>query len=545
MNTMGYDLLVQIDERLLNKGLAALFYTGQLKYAGEYAFVQGVPESLRGFTETFYQVRLRNEPFIDFMYSGKVADENVKLRFSFEVVLTVLTGVRFELDVDLTVSARINVIYHGPKCKVVLDMTNAKVYDILINDRFQFYQNTLDRINQILKILLEHHFSNIVKEIDLNVAFSHVYLPEIPQEEGNQLPVKLEQSIIFDKQKIVIAINFFGHTGGNIDGVTDMSGGMELFVAMQHQTILQIMKFWWEKTSLKKSIDFEGVVPVKYNQILRKGSAFLLRLITLGIIQPESEVKSAYLIYNGTITLNELPDIQFSKADKVTISKLVLKLKLNAYLEIETINRTFIDSSGLIPDGSTPWEDDKKISEKIKKDKKLQISEDCLVTLENALCEIQTDKNNNLTLKIIKADLVIDLGKKWIEHFTESLVNKLLDFIENSIVVKLPPFVISPAHLLSDTDIAGYSFQVDLKNIDIDDSEICVSSNISINELSDKGVAFPLYIANKKSKKLHRFDCQTVEEIDFSHRAGYHGVGEAIVDGYVPCGQCLRGYIEK
>jgi hypothetical protein len=250
-------------------------------------------------------------------------------------------------------------------------------------------------------------------------------------------------------------------------------------------------------------------------------------------------------MYDGTIALNELPDIRFSKEDKVTISKLTLMLTLNVHLEIETIDRTYIDSSGLLPDSITPWNDDKKVSEKIKKEKKLPVSENFIVSLENAQCAIQTDKNNNLIVKIIKADCVIDMGNKWIENFTDNLVNKLLDFLEKTIISKLPSFVISPTHLLTDTDIAGYTFQIDLKNIDINNEEICIGSNISINELSGKGIAYPLYIANKKSNKLHRFDCQTVEEIDFSHRVGYHGVCDAINDGYVPCGQCLRGYIEK
>jgi hypothetical protein len=65
MGQNNYDLLLQMDEVLLNKSLAALYYSGFLSLAGEYNFVEGIPASLHDFTKFSYRIRMKNEPLID------------------------------------------------------------------------------------------------------------------------------------------------------------------------------------------------------------------------------------------------------------------------------------------------------------------------------------------------------------------------------------------------------------------------------------------------------------------------------------------------
>ena len=50
MKTCGYDMLLELDEKLLNKALAVVFYTGMLKASGSYSFV-GYTGKLQGFTK--------------------------------------------------------------------------------------------------------------------------------------------------------------------------------------------------------------------------------------------------------------------------------------------------------------------------------------------------------------------------------------------------------------------------------------------------------------------------------------------------------------
>jgi hypothetical protein len=143
---------------------------------------------------------------------------------------------------------------------------------------------------------------------------------------------------------------------------------------------------------------------------------------------------------------------------------------------------------------------------------------------------------------VVKADLELDFGNKWFENLTDRVANGFLDLLEKTVVSSIPRIVISPSLLLSDLKVLGYTFGVDVKSLELVPEELVLCSNLKVNELTEGAFPVPLYIANKKSKKLHRFDCLVVEDIDFTHRVGYHSVSEAKKDGFKPCGECLRGY---
>ena len=107
---------------------------------------------------------------------------------------------------------------------------------------------------------------------------------------------------------------------------------------------------------------------------------------------------------------------------------------------------------------------------------------------------------------------------------------------------KIPPIVISPSLLLADKEVYGYTFAINIHSLNLQPETLAVCCMPKINQFMEGSMPVPLYIANRKSMKLHRFDCQVVEGIDFTHRLGYHVVYEAIKDGYKPCGECLHGY---
>ncbi|KNY29949.1 hypothetical protein [Pseudobacteroides cellulosolvens] len=537
MKSCGYDLLVQVDERVLNKGLAALFYTGKLKVTGTYSYVQGVPEELRSFTEVKYKVRLKNEPYIDFLEK-----ETVGIRLSVEANLNVLTGVDIEVDLDFGATATFK--FDPENKSVTYDLTETKIYDIHIEDKLQFHQNVLERVNLIIKILLRHYLTEDIKTISLPLKLTSIglNLPTIPDSKDNLLPVKLGNITILNNRLLTVAVNFFDSTGGSFEEVSDMTGGAEIFTAISYSTLQKIAKFWWDRTSIEKKKEFEGKLPINARRTLSKGMDLAAKLVTLGIVEPQTEIRKADLIYDCLVEVLDLPQFSFTGGNKVLINNLKLMASVKAHLETESHNIVKIDTSGPIPDIITPWEDDRVISEKDKKSSILHIAEVINLNIESAECIVSLDEQNRLVLKVIEADLELDFGEKWYQNFGENIMNKFLDFMETNIVSKIPPIVISPSLLLENVDVLGYSFNVERTEIVLNEDEISLNTNINIRELSDKSIPVPLYIGNKKSLKLHRFDCQVVEDIDFTHRAGYHGVYEAIKDGYKPCGECLRGY---
>ena len=544
MKTCGYDLLIQVDERLLNKALSALFYTGKLKASGTYSFVEGVPQELRGFTELSYRIRLRNEPYIDF----KIKDA-VGIRLSVEVVLTVLSGVNIEVDVDFGASAEVHVDLDNNR--ITYQFSNTGIYDILVNDRLRFHQNGLDRLNQILGILLRQYMTTDVREIQLPFSLQGVVvptlpdavaLPTVPDTAGNRLPLRNVDVAILDKRLLALGVDFFDNAGGSLDGMPDLTQQSELMIALRTDTLRQIAQFWWEKTQVEKSIDFQGSLPVNARKTFAKGMDLFLRGITLGILQPETEVTRADLVYAGTVTLLALPDIEFLSGNLAQIRNLKLKVTVNAHLEAETHRTLLADTSGLIPDSITPWEDDIKLSEQTKNESLFRTEEDLFVEVEKARGSIEVDEQSRLIVKVVEADLELDFGERWYQNFTERVANGFLDLLEKTIVKRIPPIVLSPSLLLSDANVMGYTFGIEIQSLELSPDELALTSNLTVKELTEGAIAVPLYIANKKSMKLHRFDCPVVEDIDFTHRVGYHSVSEAMKDGLKPCGECLRGY---
>jgi hypothetical protein len=252
----------------------------------------------------------------------------------------------------------------------------------------------------------------------------------------------------------------------------------------------------------------------------------------------------ADLIYDGTVSMQELPEIEFLPGNQAQVRNLKLKVFVQAKLETETKRTLLVDTSGLIPDSVTPWQDDIKLSERTKTGTLFDAKEDLLVEIDVASCIVETDDKSRLILKVNNADLELDFGEKWYQNLTDRVTNAFLDLLERTIVSKIPQIVVSPSLLLSDTKVMGYTFGVDMKSLELAPEELILCSNLTVKELTEGAIAVPLYIANKKSMKLHRYDCEVVEDIDFTHRLGYHSVSEAMKNGYKPCRECLRGYTQ-
>lgn len=544
MKSYGYDLLVQADEKLMNKALAAWFYTGKIKGSGVYSFVEGIPEEMRGFTEVKYRIRLRNEPFLDLLgTTEKYGKGKIGIRISVEAILTVLTGVDVELDVDCGVSAEVQ--FDLENKSLLYDLSKTNIYDIQINDTFQFHKNVLERLDQIVKILLSHYLTEDIRKIALPLDLIKLALPTLPNSPENYLPITLAEAVIVDNRLLAIGVNFFEHKGGSLEGIIDMSKGTELFITFKTELLHQIAEFWWERTRLDKFKSFEGMLPVNIQRYFVKGAELLSRIATLGLLQPDTDVKKAELFYNVRLELADLPEFVFESGSLVRIKKLKLKADIQARLDVEAHKVISIDTSGFIPDKLTPWKDDIIISDKTNKSTILNINEELLIEIENASCTVQVDKENRLVLKISEADVELDLGNRWYQNLTDKLTNSFLDILEKNIVSKIPPIVISPSLLISNLDVVGYTLGIDKLNLELNNEEVSLYGEIIVNELKSSAVPVSLYIGNKKSNKLHRFDCAVVEDIDFTHRVGYHGVYDAVRDGYKPCKKCLRGYLEE
>jgi len=71
-----------------------------------------------------------------------------------------------------------------------------------------------------------------------------------------------------------------------------------------------------------------------------------------------------------------------------------------------------------------------------------------------------------------------------------------------------------------------------------DDSGNTVTISITVPEVYTAASSETPYIGNRNTKKFHRFNCTSVNDMKESNRAPLSSREEAIDQGYVPCGRC-------
>src|SRR5690554_6319509 len=72
IQTAGYDIFAQIHEKAINEALAVAFYSGKVCINGDYSIAEKIPSQFSPFSQFKYEIRLTNEPFVDFRSSDRV-----------------------------------------------------------------------------------------------------------------------------------------------------------------------------------------------------------------------------------------------------------------------------------------------------------------------------------------------------------------------------------------------------------------------------------------------------------------------------------------
>lgn len=533
MATNNFDMLVQLDEKLLNKALAMVYYKGFLKFEGDYNFVDGVPDELLGFTKMKYKLFLKSEPFVDLR-----AENEVYIRISGALDLVVLTGIPVSLDIELNVKTYAE--FDAGVRRLLYKVHEVQIISLLLNDKIQMHRNFITKLNQIFGILLNDYFKNTVKAFEIPVAIHNLELPMMPNDEGSKLPVSRIAIKIIDNKTLAVGLNFFADSpSASLSG--RFTDGREVYFGIRKNTLIDIFNFWWAKTTFNKTRDFDGQTPIGFDASLEKGVDLATRVLSLGFIESDTNYENVVLDYGGTIQVTQKPEFDFLSGNEVKLSKLVIKTDLFAKINADVVKDISLDTSSFIPDNITPWKDDIKLKNINKRKELVSVKDSFDLEIIDAEGSLSFNDDNQLVIKILKADFTLDFKHKG-TGLTKRMWEKLITFIKDKVVEKIPEIVLSPSLILSKANIYGFTLAVDGTSLAIKPDEINVHTNIIINELKSLPVAVPLYIANKKSKLIHKFECPQVGDIDPNNRIGYFVIYEAMSENYKACKSCLNAY---
>lgn len=528
IQTAGYDIFAQIHEKAINEALAVAFYSGKVCINGDYSIAEKIPSQFSPFSQFKYEIRLTNEPFVDFRSSDRVF-----LQFGSQLKINLFdcVDVFFSLNFNIQTDVHFDIDHQ----KLLLKLKKANIVKLSIQNEYYVGKSFLNKFNLIIDEILNAYFKNELKAIDL---------PFNLNESGLPLSIQQCHVRIFDNKSIVLGLSFF-QAEGSLKNAQNCLNGEDYYVAVSEKAALNIFDFWWNHSQPKITTNFDEQANANFlSGTIAKGTDILTRVVTLGFLQTETDYDNMILKCKGSVSVNKQPSINFCESGGIEILDLEFDANVNVQIEADEIKTKYLDKSSFIPDQLTSFEDDVHLGKSEAHKTLVNVSNVFKIKVEKAgaILKFSSQKNNgSVVVKVTDVDFKIEFNKQGLT-FTDAVWSKLMGIIKDYIVDKIPEFTVSPAFLLSDKDILGFTLGLKNSNIEVNDSGLAISTDLVVNELEANTVAVPNYIVDTSLNVIHELTCDEVSKINQEHRDGYFVMYEALSKGYLPCKKCLKGY---
>lgn len=538
----GPDLYLELDESVLNETLAAGWQTGLASYAGKLSFAAKAPPSLAAYAEVAFRITLNGEPLIDMRQPKQVFVHcDAKLELLVLTLVPLTFDLAFHVETEATLKASQKEVCFKP-IAVVIDR-------LVIRDQIKVTDEFLHSLNTMLATALLAYAGSDETTMALTTISIDVPLPMVPENPGNQLPVTLSDCAVLDNKRLAVGVIFLTETVPAIPQIPAVSAA-PLFISLRQQAMRDVLDFWWSKVDWSIPILFDGTMPLNANQFVKQARSILTRLVSLGFLQREEDISNLVLAYTGQVYLLSKPDLLLMAPDSAGLGHFNLKVTLDVRISADVTESLYLDTSSVIPDTWTPWSDDIKLSENSGNREILHLQQTVELSLQESAAALAVRPDGSLALKLQKADLALEFGNEWYQNLPESLLNGLLKFFNQKIIDHLPPLVISPAIVLKNVKTAGMTpvvtpsqFQVCAAGTGLNgEATVTFSTGFDVAEMTGK-VPVPGYIANRRSRRVHRVTCAVIKDIRPEHREGYFVLHEALRDGYRSCQECLKGAV--
>lgn len=528
IQTAGYDIFAQIHEKALNEALAMAFYSGMVCIKGDYSIAEKIPSQFAPFSQFKYELKLTKEPYLDFR-----SQERVFILFGGQLKVTLFDCVDVYFGVNFNALA--NIKFEILQQKLQYEIKKASILKLEVQNEYHVGNDFLNKFNYIIEEIINAYFKNEFRTIDIKYNINDLGLP---------LPILQSDVRIFDNKSVVVGLSFF-QKEGSMQNIQNCSNVTDYYVAVSEKAALNILNFWWNnfKPSIKK--DFDEKVDANFiSGAVAKSTDILTRVITLGFLQTETNYDNMILKCKGTVAVNKVPTINFSKAGGIELLDLDFEANVNVQIEANETKVKILDKSSFIPDNLTRFEDDVYLGKSEGNKTLIDVSNVFKIKVEKAgaILKFNSEKNNgSVAVKVTDVDFKIEFSKQGIT-FSDSVWSKLMGIIKDYIVDKIPEITVSPAFILSEKDIFGFSLALKNSGLEVNESGFAISTDVIVNELVTNTVAVPNYIADTSINVIHAFTCDEVCKINQENRDGYFVMYEALSKGLSPCKKCLKGY---
>jgi len=524
----------------LNETLAAAWQAGLASYSGKLCFADKAPPSLAAYAEVAFRITLIGEPLIDMRQPRQVF---VHCDARLELLVLTLVSLTFDLAFHVETEATLQ----ASQKEVSFTPVTVKIDRLVIRDQIKVTDAFLHTLNGMLASALLAYAGSDEMTMTLPTLSVDMPLPLVPDGPGNQLPVALSGCAVLNNKRLSVGMIFLTDTVPVIPQLPAASTA-PVFISLRQQAMRDVLDFWWSKVDWSVPIPFNGTMPLNVNQFIKQARSVLTRLVTLGFLQREEDISNLVLTYTGQVYLQSKPSLLFAAPNSAGLGNISLKVALDVRIKADVTKKLYLDTSSIIPDNWTPWTDDIKLSEKSGNQEILHLQQTVALSLLEAAATLEVRPDGSLAIKMQKADLALDFGDEWYQNLPENLLNGLLKFLNQKIIDHLPPLVIAPAIVLKNVKAAGMTpvvtpsqFQVCAAGTGLyGEATVTFSTGFDVAEMTGK-IPVPGYIANLRSRRIHRVTCAVIKDIRPGNREGYFVLHEALRDGYRSCQECLKG----
>ncbi len=521
MQTGGYDVVAEINEKLLNKFLSVGHCIGKFPiFKGVYTLpIEDVPASLQEFMDIGYEVSVNEPPVIDFVGTG-----NIVLNLRGQCKFTVLGGIEFEVEVEFTVD--VLPTFNQNTRQFHIECVDASIDDVEINDTYNLPSNVITKLNEILGIAMQEYLTDDLTTIQLSPVLYSLELPYMPPGEANKLTIGMGNMKVLNNQVLAGAVNLLGYTGGVIGAVNDFTDGNHAGVGINENAMHRVYDFWWQRTTHPKSVTQTGSKDFDMPDIvdwIDELVDWVAAVLTLGIVDVEIDIDRVWANFGATINFGKF-NFDLKPGNKIQLDgTITADIWLKAYVQITETTELFWGLVDVDETTSTV-----KLFD-------LQVN-NLTIDIEEAEANVYLDSANQLTADITNLDITFPLP--W--DIPEFLLDYFVDWVVDQIVNNLPPIVLFPAIFEETIPDTTVTVEATVNKLVIDEVEALVAANI---ETSNIGSYAPYWAnINPESMEVHKRDCEWAHRIAYRNRRYYCSLEKAFAEGFDGCAYCLPEY---
>ena len=510
MQTGGYDVVAQISDELINKALSIAYYLDKFpSLKGKYPLpIDGVPESLKSFTEIGYEINLADPP----VYTPQ-ADGKAGITFNGQAKVAFLGGLQVGSGAEIKIV--LTPAFDQTKHTLGINFAGSVITSLTLKGFTDVPAATIELLKGILTVATVVYLSENVGTIDVTPSL-------LSAEEKLNLNVA---HVGISPPIFNVAGNVLNRQGGSANQIQNFCQDSHISVGITADAIHRIYNQWWDQTpspkvvtkTVSKTFDFD-FLPDWVDSIDKWTSTVL----TGGLISEDVDVKGIKVSLTATLVFSKF-NFDFKANNQIQVSgSLILTLSGGVDLLIKTTTTALLvfksENNGSIP--LFPAE-----------------LPPTPILITSATAELDISPRNRLVVKItdLKAEipLVIPLAPDPVtQYIKDQITSSIAEFVGS---IDVSPTVIEEK--IPGTDL---TIQAKVNRFSSNTKEAIVGIRTKTLGVG----SYAPYICNKDSghMEVHKKDCKWTKKILPKHLAYYCDLKEALEDGFDGCYYCLNDY---